>query len=1558
MKRILSVIMAIAIAVMSVLSVVPWGIRKASAKRGDSYGSYYNEYSAAIADRCIDFQGYLVNVGTKQYGLLYSLRILSQYCLYVHFMDKYYEDLNIASKSVSMYEQDLREEIDNFNARFSKKSKDYECLTLEADFTGVWNSTDNNGSHSTAKKDIEKIVVETIPSYLNSVLKGVEDKVTEARGDMAKVKKVKADNATLLTNVYSVYTYTLEAKKDLSTFTPFNSFGKHKSYSVKHGGKTLEDSLNESIKDYDDLIQVAKEQVASEQTDEDISLDLSLSYVDNLSDAVTKSTGVEIPESPRLSRLYYAIMAASSVYVPLQSYTGNSEFQAALKSLTNDDTVQKQMVEFYSSVKDIRKPLYKRELDEKGIPAGVATLMTIQDFFDDIKEGNSGALCSVLGKFSYSETSNSWLYYQDDTRNTDEADYSDIENRRDSSVGTSDSAEDNSWGDIETEDDFEGTEDNGDRSGDSTVEPKLIGQKGQSILGGLLAGISTKASAAGPTASPTASSDDGSDASSNASSGNDEETIEDTAVFAYSEITDATKLTDVQYFYGCDYQRDVDNMTFEIMTNILRGSSNLQYISDKSTRYLYINAFGDIVTDDNLVIFPGIANPLLYQAEAAYNPYTAAFMNFYPSAYKTTGKFKLTNKNSIGKYLVMKQTSGKSSEAVALYSLKTQSIDSVKSTSPLVNSDIYLDFTVDGSQMHSLLQYRRLVFGSNSNWNENNAMYLYTPLVYGETAQIGGVNVFPYVVNEDINYNIAKAVAANMYWYLTTDVSAGKKTDVHKLNDNYIIHNFIVSGVNGTNNPKGYAANVLEQYEKYVENSQNRLLSKILDLSETLFASLSSVQGIIGFRESSQSPILGRVLSVCRQNLIFFFLIIAIMLLIAFNRMKIDRFQLLVKFIVCMLLSYFSITIIPAYLPMLFNMVINNVSENLSYKVLATQVEKDSIGEKETVLNEDGSMKLNTDSITIYRAGTLNYQEFVNNVNVDEDELTAGNIVVLNQESGLFAEGDSLKINTHKLFDTLKITKDKSSEVASSSGDVSPSTVDEGASNVYKLKAYKTVSNNMDYYAPFYQIVDSFIRQMNQFQEIVNIPRSVLVYSNGMIKDNFLVYSYVNSSVFLTPGNYADDQNMEGITSEEQEAFVADSAALAAELESAFGDESHASDFLGLSSWLLEPAKEMQKTLWYKTMAANGYYNENTGEPNKKRVNDLITKVNNVTKDFIFDMDSLVGQVSDETMIELISTRAMVALCQEVSDFGHWVYPFSLNYGDFSLKEVVNAVFISNYEKFVSMNLDVIDYVGYNDGWFNLIVLDILVIFLFLLVWVIQTLVSLLYLLLCITLVMKLMAQGEGKTVVKGFAKCTLIIVICHTLLVAGLIFSEKSNGSVISIYLMLGVCILISYVLAVVVTSVIGDWANVGNNALDVRLQKAFHLGSALSKVRNLRVGNMMASHLNHAGRNQYDRYKRSDYGYGGYNDYDSRYDVYRYDSPVDDMYTGFSGYHFRDTGEAVPEEGTITSEASADEHSTDYVYDELPAAGHDSSMEDVEELPIAGGNGGDSFLDSMDEE
>lgn len=1495
-KKLLAIIMAAVVATGSVVGSA--SVAMAAKVNGTATGaeleedleyvSYYEDYLRALESRCIEYQEYLSSsTGTGQYALLFELRVLSAYMMYTQFMIKYDNDFGKSIKTnPEVYAQDLSSRIDAFNMNFEDKSPDYKKMTLNDDFDGI-NHAGEDSANEKAVIAFKKNIVKKIPEYLKELLKGVQDEITDANGNDKEVEAIKNQNSTLIGNVYTVCQFALEAKSDLAAYTPItvadDGSVKHKKYKLEWKGTTVEDAYNSVFKDYPDLFAVAQKVALTEATEEEIEVDLTKPYVENLSDAVVMDGKVEVPKSPKLTLLYYAIMAASSVYVPLQSYAGSSEFQEALKSLTNDKTVQADMVEFYSSIKDMRKPLYKRELDNDGVPAGTAKIMTIQDFIDDIKNGNSGALCTVLGNFIYDPETNSWVYDQSDFRtdDVDGEDYGAISDNSQSSISVTndsdldlkvdDSFDPNSndvdlsaWTAIPSNapntflDDDEGT---GAGGGNTTTDEDGSTSTGDENTTTDEDENTTTESAATSTVggdTTTTTTTDGEQTSGTDAIGKWEVT-EDSGVYAYTEITDDTKLSEVMYLYGTDYYRADDNLTAMLMYNVIANSANLQYIKDKGTRYIYVNAFGDIVTDDNLIILPGIANPIMYQSTEAYNPYTAAFMNSYPMCHKTNATFRLTNKKDIGKYIIVKQAENKPKAKVSYYAVKTNSINSIKDVDPIMMRKIHVTFSIDGSTKEKLLKYQRLIFGSETNWSETNPVYCYTPLVTHKTAKVNGILVFPYVPSDDTtDKDVAKAIAQNMYRYLTSDLMTEEEGVTAKFNENYILHYFLINGVAGTSNPKGYSQNTLEQYDKFVKNAPERFLSSLKGLSENIWNFTSEVQGVIGLRDSMQSPILGTILMVCRTNLIFFFLLTTIVMVIIFARMKIDLFQLIVKLFTSLVVSYCCVTLVPTYLPMLFNVVINNVSEDLTYKILALRTEGENVGILDEQLDENGEAKFNSESITLYRAGVLNYEDFVDTMG-EERELIGGKIRIINQNAGVFAEGDAIKVNASRLFQTLRIAEHNGEDLG-----------------YYRLKAYKTVSNNVDYYMPFYQFTDKFISELNKMNKIYDIPKNVITYSNGVTKENFLVYSFINSTLFLTPGYYEAPVYTEGLSEEETKALKQANQKLAKKLEKTFGKETKASDFLRLSDWIANPSEKMKKTLWCRTMQENGFYDKNWN-PDAKKMNALINHVNYQTRKFIFEMDDQIGQLSDETMIKLIALRATVDFNQQISDFGNWVYPFSLNYGDFTLGDAASAVFISEYGKYVSMDFDVVNYIGDSKGWFPLLMMDLLLVLMFIIVYVVQLLMPVMYVLLCITVIAKLVSHGDAKIPVKGFTKCMAVLMAGYTVFALGLALVEKLNGSVISIYAILAICLLLLYLLYAVITSLVFNLADMGNESISAKFD--FLSGPRKSgKISNQFVEKMTARRYQRMQRDQANRFAAG-----------SAYSPYSYGSSIDDLYGGY---------------------------------------------------------------------
>lgn len=1521
----------IALVSMLCLSEVFSSVGVRAAPAADDYVVYYADYLRAIDVRCTNFQEALEDTGTKQYGLLFQLRILTKYMLYNRFLIKYRDELSASEPKA--YEADLKKRIDAFNKLFSKKSEDFKKCELDADFDGLEHTGDKLSANKKAANAFDKNLGEIIPEYLKSILKSVQDEITEAGNDTAKIKKIKKENTTLLTNVFEVYQALFEAKGDLTSYTPFDDDGKHISFKYKCNKKDIETIWDEIYQGYEELQSVAQKALQAEETEEEITLDLSKSYVENLSDAVVVNGNTEIPEVPKLKLLYYAIMAASATYVPLQSYAGSSEFQAALKSLTNDDQVQTEMVEFYSAVKDIRKPLYKRTINDEGVPDGTATILTIQDLIDDVQGGNSGALCTVLGDFRYDTDSNSWLYYQDDFRTTVDPDYEEVQSNASSTVSVTTSADEELYVDesidpdsnnvtlpaatpatTTTEPDENNTTTSNSNTGTTnsntgsttgtttgtTTEPD------ENTTTGTTAGTTANANANATVvnsgaitiaqnsntsstqvssstvlnefvgmlnqafrvpkvkASTVTSSTINStpitdpDATTTTTTAEDDETVKDTAVFAYSEITDETKLSESIYFYSKDYLRDVDNMTYVLFYNAIASSSNLQYISDKSSRYLYINAFGDIVTDDNLIIFPGIANPAFYAAEENYNVYTAAFMNTYPSCYVKSSQFKLTNKNDIGKYLIVRQKSesapsGAKNTDPDYLAVKTQAINAIDASNSIKMKPSFINFSTDGSEKHKLLKFKRLIFGSAGEWSKKNELYTFTPLVTNMTAKVNGIVTFPYVPVDDVTKDVAKAIAANMYWYLTEDPSTSR------FNENFILNYVILNGIKGTNNPKGYNQNSLEQYEKFVKGAPERFLSNLKGLSSNILRFAKDVRGVIGLRESMQNPILGRVLIACRGNMLYFLIIASLVLLYIFARMKISAGKAVVKLGISLFVAYLGVTLVPTYIPMIFNIGINNISENLTYKIMSLKAEGEVIGLLDEELDQDGLPKYNTESVTLYRAGVLDYESFLRDVNADEEDLVGGNIEIINQNSGIYVEGDSIKINASKLFNQLRIAEDTESD-----------------KGYYRFKMYKTASNNVDYYMPFYLLTDAFVeKELNVMNSVYDIPKSVIIYSNGVCKENFLVYSFVNSQIFLTPGDYTQSMYTEGLDPEEVVELEKSNKKIQKTLTKKFGTREQASDFLQLNTWVLKPSKAMKKTLWAQTMQRNGFYDKNWN-PDMDKMDHLIEHVNYQTRRFIFAMDDQIGKMSDETMIKLIALRATIDFNQQISEPANWVYPFSLNYGDFTLGEVMSTAFISDYNKYTTMDFDVVNYVGDVEGWFNLLIMDVLLVLMFIICNVVQVLIPIMYIMLYVTIVLKLLAQGDAKLPVKGFTKCLAIIMAGYTVFAAGLALAEKLNGNVVGMYVMLAICLMLVYMLFVVITALTTNILDMGNSAINAKIQ-SIAKGSFADVIQNLNVSKLMA-------RNREREYHPTiATPLSGTN-----YSQYQYNSPVQDLYRG----------------------------------------------------------------------
>ncbi|WP_394863794.1 hypothetical protein, partial [Paraclostridium bifermentans] len=87
-----------------------------------------------------------------------------------------------------------------------------------------------------------------------------------------------------------------------------------------------------------------------------------------------------------------------------------------------------------------------------------------------------------------------------------------------------------------------------------------------------------------------------------------------------------------------------------VMTKIIKDVPHLKDF-EKKNKMLFMNAFGDIVTENDVVILPAASNPTLFNNNKTFYPYSLGFMKPYPNLKANENVFKV-GKGDQGKYVL------------------------------------------------------------------------------------------------------------------------------------------------------------------------------------------------------------------------------------------------------------------------------------------------------------------------------------------------------------------------------------------------------------------------------------------------------------------------------------------------------------------------------------------------------------------------------------------------------------------------------------------------------------------------------------------------------------------------------------------------------------------------------------------------------------------------------------------------------------------------------------------------------------------------------------------
>lgn len=1386
-----------------------------------------SQYVNAAENRLVELANVSIT-GGDQRTLINDLQTVLEYAMYFDFlnMNKAAEYLNISKNELTVYAKQLNAMYKAFNAAYSNTSESFMYLQLnngkkKFNYTNVCKYTSESLS-----KDVEE--------YINSYLM----QLTQVDENTLKVQY------TL--ELSRIYQFTIAMSDTAETIANWVE-NEGLSSSVANSISQMIDAINTN-ESYSHLLGIGAA-VESQKSEEEITVDTMVSFIENLTDAVIDDKGnLQIEATPKLSLAYLAIFASSAVYTPFVSHTGCAEFMDALEALPKTED-SADLILLYNSTKGYKKPLYRRELDKVGDPTGSATQITLEKFVEDIESGATASLCTVLGNLQSNGVD--WVYTQDGKSAEQKA--APIVNFNGENQNMT---LDDYNGAVNVNINVNGTGSSGGNGGNGrgdNINTYTSPSNGGTGAGSSGSGGSTETeedTETGRVENWFSNLQQKFVVNADVTDGfSDSEPILGTSggrdVYAHDTVTDESAMSAPVMFYGTKYARAVDNLTTALMYNVLKTESWAATSKDADSSYLYINAYGDIVLADDTVVLPGSANPLFYKGKV-YNPFTVAFMNSYPSVLKNTSRFKLASKSDVGKYLAfgVVETTG---EYTSFVSSKTTSISTVETQGPITFPLMYTDFTSNyGTDRVPVFKTRKLLFGEDiSAWEDTSKYNSYCPFIMNTILTINGESVFPYDATSDTTKLIAKAIANSMFAYYGVDDTTFSKSNQKKLNDAYIVDALIINALSGTNNAKGYQDDTLLKYDTYVSNSATRKYKSLLSLSNNLLNNLDSTSGVIGIKSVYDNKVAGNILNVFNENMVFCFFVVILVLLFFFSKVRLDLFQCVIFAGTFVVATYAYLNVFPSVMPAAFNLFTNNVVQNLSYEILSMEAEHYSFDKSNTKnVDSAGNLDLASTSITLYKVEGHDKDDLASSIGMDASDVTGGSIGVINEPGGVYVKNDEICVNTNILFDTLSID-----------GKV-------GADYSYKLSSKKTVSNNVDYYVPYYQIVDSLIGKVNSISEIYSIPRKTSTYANGEVKDNYLLYSYVNSKPFVTPGDYGYVMPSSGAdwTDEELAAYTAEATVVEQKLKDTFGNNV---DWLGISGWIYKLSDAERKTLWAQTMQNLGYYDQ-YWNPNKDRMDDLVSYVNYQTKKFVYDVSDQIGTLSDDVMIKVVALRALIALTQRASDFGHWMYPFTVNYEEMRIDNVLSSIFISDYSRYVDMNMDVAEYILSKHGWLNLIVFDVVVVLLFVVVSIVNWIVPMFYLLLAVLVAARLFIGQDFKAPLKGYLKASFIVMCCSTALSLSVLCVKAMNGATIGIYFLLIALLFIMYILLTLILSVVRNFSDFGNaklsldisGKLDAVRSNANHFSRKDTSYTNNLVYNKEKKMKNSGGRSRGSRY------------------------------------------------------------------------------------------------------
>lgn len=782
------------------------------------------------------------------------------------------------------------------------------------------------------------------------------------------------------------------------------------------------------------------------------------------------------------------------------------------------------------------------------------------------------------------------------------------------------------------------------------------------------------------------------------------------------------------------------NMNYFLLHNNLMNKNQYSSVLEEDmNKPLYVDFIGNILTQSGYVVIPAAANYNYYNSPLELPMFNAAFLNSYPDLrLDETQQFTNTNNLEKRKFIYQKNKQGLVTISQLMRSGTSQSDEfyavPLQSRSRLTNSQ------KDINLMDEVLMFKPNVVGyastNDPKDSSQNLVFVNTGAII-QKLSVGKDNI--------VNLKNISGNGAGVDWDVIKQINQAH-IDVEKskiLNQELLASNAVTTEL--TN--EGVQSKTITDYVSKDEQLRtgNSIIKVVGELFESLtmriFALLPS--NYVLYTPSPENMVLVPNLARFGQKAMF---IVAMVAFIAYlfrfvwNIFTRNDFGIKSSFISLLAIigiSAASLWILPFVINLLYNKPANKILQKDIPIFVMEGIEQRYREESPMFFDTTGNTQVESNpSITLERL-TPRDAEYIRNETtqtpIEKTQFympTFDNTKVNVLGDKVYMQGRELKIDVKDLFDIVRIE-----DVA----------VGNNIKLEFKYSGYGEISN----YMPFMQITEALTESINEYNYRTKSPYRLIQYRKGLTKSTGRTEDFVKSIAFIAPdlvdeflkdlseeyrkntdtmetyyNNYTMPEEIENLNKYSEEASNLEKEATKVNMDSRWGrvegkiaqnelaekykdismlvdsidyinmkGDTYEKDWLQLRKVLMRPNsnydtlfdkdlyKKMQNAKWFPKYDAN-----QAEDVVSKEIDRRIYIVNENTRRFVIDkMLPIIGHISDDTAIKMISMYATMEFDKEFKDFtDSKLYPIHYNTESISNLYTSKASLIPSDEIFIT----------------------------------------------------------------------------------------------------------------------------------------------------------------------------------------------------------------------------------------------------------------------------------